>query len=395
MGVGTMLILIRGMTQSDYASYVAFSGVAVLFTSLVGSGINNALVRFSAEHISSAGKKPYLLYILSLALQILVFLLLVSCAFIFPARAAMLVLGKPGLAYLLPVSMLFGLGNLLLLVGQSILQAEERFNFYVVTLCLRQGLGFVLVVGLWFFRSVSFQWVAWGLTLVQLAVGIGIIVFSMAGIGILNWFQQVEREKHLMHDFLSASGWLIAYFVTVAGFSRMDVLMLSRFASEVELANYGVAFQYYSLALLVLGSVAAVLRPKFSRVEMQDPVRQRRFLVEWLRYSAWAGVPIMLFVVFGKPFFVFLNGIQYERAFSMLAILVVGVWLSLMLSPLANILMGRRDFRFLFLLGVNAFLVSLAAFYVGVQAWGGIGAAIAVVLVHNVVLQAPILWRIL
>lgn len=395
MGVVTMLILIRGLTQADYASYVVFSGVAVLFVSLVGSGINSALIRFSAEYFSSTGEKPYMIYILSLGIQIIIFLPLLLCTLVFPGQVAMLVLGKPELANLLPVSMLFGLGNILLLVGQSILQAEEKFNSYIVTLWLKQGLIFVIVVGLWFSRSLGFQWVVWGVTLGQLVVGIGIIFYSLAGVGTLNWLQQIEREKSLVRYFLSASGWLIAYFVAVAGFSRMDVLMLSRFASEAELANYGVAFQYYSLVLLVLGSVTAVLRPKFSRVEMQDPIRQSQFLVKWLRYSALIGAPIMLFIVFGKPFFVFLNGIQYERSFSMLAILAVGVWLSLMLSPLVNILMSRKDFRFLFLLGVNAFLVSLVVFYVGIQTWGGLGAAIAVVLVHNVVLQVPILWRVL
>jgi len=314
---------------------------------------------------------------------------------VFPAQAAMLVLGKPELTYLLPISMLFGLGNILLFSGQSILQAEERFNFYIGTSWLRQGLVFVIVVGLWLSRSLSFQWVAWGVTLAQLTVGIGVVVYSIVGVGTINWPQKIRQEKFLMHQFLSASGWLIAYFVVLAGFSRMDVLMLSRFASATELANYGVAFQYYSLALLLLDSIWAVLNPKFSRVEMQDPIRQRRFLGEWLRYSVWIGVPILFFIIFGKPFFIFLNGIQYERSFSILAILAVGVWLSLMLSPLTNILMSRKEFRFLFLLAVNAFFVSLVASYVGIQTWGGIGAAIAVVLVHNVVIHVPVLLKVL
>ena len=56
--------------------------------------------------------------------------------------------------------------------------------------------------------------------------------------------------------------------------------------------------------------------------------------------------PTLVFMLFGKPLFVFLNGEEYEGAFLVLAILAVGLWLSFMFSPLANILIGRKDFKF-------------------------------------------------
>ena len=392
--VAMALILIRGMSQVDYAFYISFSAVAALLIGLVGAGINNALVRFSAEYQSSTGKIPYTLYMFALITQIAIFLFLIFCVFIFPAQSAKLLFGKPTLDHLLPVSMLFGLGNILLVSGQSILQSEERFDFYIRTLWIKQGLFFIIVVGLWFFRSLIFQRVAWGLTFAQLVIGIGVLYYSIADIRTINWQEKIREEAYLMRNFLNASGWLIAYFVTLAGFSQMDKLMLLRFASASELANYGVAFQYYSFALLLLGSILTVLTPKFSRIEMQDPIRHRQFLLKWLQYSAWIGLPVILFIVFGKPIFIFLNGIQYEHSFGILAILSVGVWLSLMLSPLVTILISRKEFRFLFLLAANAFLISLVLFYIGVRNWGGLGAAVVVILVNNVAVQIPILWRV-
>jgi O-antigen/teichoic acid export membrane protein len=395
LAVGMMLILIRSMTQTDYAAYIVFSNVALLFVSLLGSGINNALVRFSAEYFFSTGTRPYLLYTLSLGLQIVIFLILFVCTLAFPTQAVTLLLGKPEFTHLLPVSMLFGLGNLLLFSGQSILQAEEKFGLHVGTLWLKQGLMFITILGLWISQTLDFRWVAWGLTIAQLIIGIGVVFFSIAGISSINWTEQIEREKSFIRYFLSASGWLIGYFIAVAGFSRIDVLILSRYVSEPELANYGVAFQYYALALLVLGSVSAVLRPKFSHPEMQEPAQQRQFLIKWLRYTAWVIILILLFIILGKPAYVFINGNQYEQSFGILAVLSIGVWLSLALSPLVNILMSRKQFRFLFFLGVSAFFGSLIAFFICVQLWGGIGAAIAVIVIHNIFLQIPILWRIL
>jgi O-antigen/teichoic acid export membrane protein len=280
-------------------------------------------------------------------------------------------------------------------VGQSILQAEGKFNLYIRVLWLRQGLTFLYIGLLWLSHVLAFQYVAWGITIIQLLVGLGTVSYCIVGIVKVDWRRRFEQEKRLFRQFLFASGWLIAYYAILAAFSRMDIMMLSRFSSEEVLADYGVAFRYYALALLLLGSIHAVLRPKFSHIDMQDKVRQRQFLMEWLRYAVWVGIPILLFIGFGKGLFVFINGAQYENSFPILSILLVGVWLSLMLSPIMNILLSRKQFRYLFTLGLSAFIVNLLASYFGVQLWGGVGAAIAVVLAHNVVLQLPALRRVL
>ena len=144
----------------------------------------------------------------------------------------------------------------------------------------------------------------------------------------------------------------------------------------------------------MLGSIQAVLRTKFSKADMQDTDRQQDFLRKWLQISVWTGIPILVFMLFGKPLFVFLNGEEYEGAFLVLAILAVGLWLSFMFSPLANILIGRKDFKFLFGLSLVAFAFNLVANYVGIHMWGAVGAALVLVLTHNVVLQGPIFLRI-
>lgn len=57
----------------------------------------------------------------------------------------------------------------------------------------------------------------------------------------------------------------------------------------------------------------------------------------------------------------------------------LGVWLSLSLSPLTNILISRKEFRLLFIIAMIV-SVGILVLYIGVQKWGAIGAAIAVVL---------------
>jgi O-antigen/teichoic acid export membrane protein len=161
--------------------------------------------------------------------------------------------------------------------------------------------------------------------------------------------------------------------------------MLTRYASEETLANYGVAFKYYSLLLTSLASITIVLRPLLARANMLDPARQIAFTTKWLRYSLWTGIPILLFDIFGKPVYVWLNGAKYADSFPMLIILSVGVWLGLILSPQVKILIAGLRFRSMFLLGTLAFVVGFIGNRLMVPTMGGIGASIATVISQTVI----------
>jgi O-antigen/teichoic acid export membrane protein len=380
VGAVSALILIRGLVVSDYASFVAFNGIATLFMALVGSGINLALVRFAAEHLSRTGQKPHFLYITALVIETALYAVFLAICALFPTQVASLLLGQSSSAKAVQLGVLYGFGLLLLEFTRSLYQAEERFTFYIGVLWLRQGITFILLGGLWIFRALSFDVAAWLIAWVNVVFGIGVGVYSIGRGGWVSLARIVKEGRQQMRGFLSAMGWLIAYFLALSASGRIDIMMLSRFASERALAAYGVAFQYYAMALLFLGSINSVLLPKFSRVEMQMPGAQTAFLRRWLRYSVWTAVPFLLFDLMGKPLFVWINGAQYEQAFGVFVVLSVGIWLSLVFSPVVNVLIARKDFQFLFALGAIALVISLVGSYALVRLLGGIGAAISVVL---------------
>ncbi len=374
--LGTALIMIRGLTVPDYASFVAYNSIAYLFSGLVGSGINTALVRFSSEHLSRTGKRLYSLYAIALVAESSIYFFILIVSFTFPKFGSSLLLANAEFAQPFRLGALSGLGLLLLQLGQSIYQAEERFALFVGTIWLSRGLAFAGVIVLWLFHALSFETVAWLMAVLNVAVGVGLI-FRVVGGQFTELLPFLKQSKELVHQFLSATGWLIGYFGALTAFSQMDVLMLSRFATEKELAVYGVAYRYYSMALLLLTAIHTVLLPKFSRVEMRDSQVQQQFLLRWFRYSLWIAMPIAIFDIVGKPLFIAINGGVYEKSFIILVVLSLGIWLSLMFSPLVNILISRNDFRFLFLLGGIALVICFVANYLLVPLMGGVGAAIS------------------
>jgi O-antigen/teichoic acid export membrane protein len=389
----TVFLLIRGLSISDYATYTIFSGISFLFSGIVGAGINIALIRFTSDHLSRKKEKPLALYTLGISFELLVYALVAGLCLLFPKQSTLLLFGQQAPALPLQLGIVAGFGMLMLQFARSLYQAEEKFNNYIATLWLVQVLIFVSLGLLWALQLLSFVPVAIIFATVQLGTGFWLLANYLRNLQPSNLKNLFLDQKTTLKRFLISSGWLIGYFLVLNLFSRMDVLMLMRFKGKEELAIYAVAFQFYSLSLLFLGSIHAVLLPKFSKSDMQNSVKQRAFLKKWLQVSVWLIIPIILFDWLGNPIFVWLNGDIYEKSFSIFIIFSVGIWLSMMFSPLVNIIISRGELRFLFTVSVLGLIFNLASNLLLIPMMGGAGAAIVIVLTQNVFIQIPILFR--
>lgn len=376
----TVFILIRALSISDYATYTTFSGVSYLFSGIVGAGINMALVRFSTDYLSRRIDRPRNLYFFALLLQLIIYIPTAGICFLFPNQVALMLLGQQALALPLQLGLAAGLGMLIIQYARSLYQAEEKFNQYIGSLWLVQMATFIILAVLYFLGRLSFLPAAVVFSAVQLGIGIWLLIKIAGNLNFPGLPHPGAEQTVELKRFLASSGWLIGYILMLNLFSRMDVLMLLRFRGKEELAIYGVAFQYYSLSLLFLGSIHAVLLPKFSKVDMQEAGKQKRFLNQWLQWSALLAIPIILFDAIGKPLFVWVNGSAYEKSFPVFVIFTFGVWLSMMFSPLVNILISKGNFRFLFSLGTAAFFFDILLNLFLVPLFGGIGAALSVVI---------------
>ena len=153
-------------------------------------------------------------------------------------------------------------------------------------------------------------------------------------------------------------------------------------SNEEELTFFGVGYRYYSVVLLFLGSIHAVLLQKFAKVEMQQFNKQKDFVKSWLKLSVWFIVMFGLFVLFGKPSFTWISGLEYVNAFNILLILLVGVWFNLFLSPIVNILMRRRDFRYLCIWLFITIMFAILGYLIILLRIGAMGAALIIFLAY-------------
>jgi len=391
----TVWLLIRGLSVDDYASYTAFTTIMTLVPGLVGNGINLALIRFSAEYLSKTGRKPFELYVLNFLFQIAIYGAIATLLFSFSSGVGGFLFGSLSSGPVLQYGLLAGLGYLFIQASMSIFKAEERFGVYIKLLWANKILLFFVIGIFSITKSLHFTLVAKCLILVNIAFGLVISYLGMKGITLKVIPSLIKKHVSTCREFLLSTGWLIGYYLVLTLFQKFDIFLLSRLSSQKELAVYGVAFQYYSILLILLGSITTVLAPKFSRIEMQDPAVQRRFVFKWLKSTAWIILPILIADLLGKPLFVRINGAQYAKSFSIFVIFSISVWLSLMFSPLMNVLVARKEFRFIFSLAALTLVINFVGNFFLIPHLGGRGAALVLIFSHNIIIQGGLFMRIM
>ena len=381
LAVISMVILIRNLGVSDYSTYTTFSSMMSLIAGVIGGGINNSLVRFSAEYYSRYNRKPYDIYITGLALEILIITVFAAFSLLFFDEINMFLFKGNIEKETLILSSLSAFGIVLIQVKRSVFQSEERFSPYAAALILRQISILLILVFLTSIQLVQFKYVASTIALVNVVLGVALAstILQQNPIHSLKRIFPIRGNKEIK-AFLNSTKWLIAYNITIVGIAEMGTILLTRHANGIEIAKYGVAYRYYALTLLILGSIHAVLLPRFSQVDLLDNRKQLRFVVNWIKISIWFGIPVLLFILFGKQAFVWVNGIQYADSFPILCILLLGSWMSLILSPLVNVLFSRKQFQYLFSYSLIAFFLNIFGNSILIPSLGGVGAAIITVL---------------
>ena len=371
----SIIIMVRSLNTQDYAAFIAFNTVMFLIPGLIGGGINLALIRFASERLSRSGSRSMTLYLLSFLFQVLLFLIV--CIFLIALKEQFteLLFGDQTFGSALILGLFGGFGYLILKAGISVYQAEEKFNTTIVLNLLLQAVKLITLLSLLAFNLLYYTTAAVAIVVTQLVFAVLVCCHIFKNHNPVAVFRSFSSCREDVKIFMSSTVWLIAYIFTLTAFQRLDVFMLSHFSSAEELAVYGVSFQYYALALMALGAIHAVMLPKFSKVEMQDHKKQRDFIFRWLKISGWLLIPVLLVDLFGKSLFLLVNGVQYEKSFDIFVVFSIGVLLSLMFSPLVNVLMARRQFRFLFFLAVMSLLLNFTGNYFLIPIWGGMGAA--------------------
>jgi O-antigen/teichoic acid export membrane protein len=176
---------------------------------------------------------------------------------------------------------------------------------------------------------------------------------------------------------------LFGYFTLLAVFSQADIFMLRTFADDVTLATYGSAFRYYSLLLLSLGAIHAVLLPTIQKVKSASEMDE---VLKGINRMLVVFVPVVVICIWGAQWFIpWIDKGKYPDAIAVFRILAASAVVSFAFSPYVNLVMRFERFRFLFFLIIVSLLASVTLNVILIAKYKAVGAALTTLITAGMV----------
>jgi O-antigen/teichoic acid export membrane protein len=378
------IILIRGLDQEDYGLYTNFTAVMSFIATTIGYGMNISAARYSTAYLAIHRKHPETIYPLNFGIQILLYIPVGALSLFYPSKISHIFFGTEVYSMAITLGGAASIGLIIIQLASSIFQSSQDFRNYVLLLMLRQLVILCAVILLSIFNYSNFIGISVAICCIQIMFGAAVLLY------LKDWLCVGSVELQVMTDLWKSGGMLTLYFFLLSLFGQLDIFMLSRFRTPDEIAVYGVAYRYYSLALMALSSIHVVLLPKFSTPEFADPQKQREFRFKWLRFSSLSIVPIFILGLFSEPVFATLNGAKYFASIPLFKVFCIGMFISLVFSPLVNILIANNNHRFLVALSCGVLLLNFVGHYYFTAKYGVMAASVVTVVSSAIMNIVPV-----
>jgi O-antigen/teichoic acid export membrane protein len=228
--------------------------------------------------------------------------------------------------------------------------------------------------------------VAAGIGVLLVALGYDVLAWQVLAVqGAALWIVSLAiAGRHLARPSLSAPlrpllhprhGYLLGYFLVLAVFSQVDILMLRILADTDTLASYGSAARYYYLLSLALAAVHTIFLPAMQKVENVQALDE--LFHRHLGLLAGFAPLVAALALLSHWVLPWVDLGRYPEAVPTLQILCLSAVISFAFSPYVNLVFVFRRYRFLFFLIVAALAVNIALNAALIPTLGGKGAATA------------------
>lgn len=389
LGVLSFVVVVKSVSVYDYGQVAIVQSVITFGAGVLLQGVTWAMIRgvSSGAHGQLEDESRFVvsMFVLHLVVSALVLGLLILFPRLFEVAFNLPTEGRATFEVVL-----VGIpAQILMNFAVALLQARHQFfSAALVSTCQP-----ALVLGIYLLVAeqghLSIDVVLWTMAIAPLAVSVAASMMTSR-----NWIRgRVDWSS--VYSAIMESRWFVLYTLFLVVSNQLDVFAMAHFASIEEVGVYAVAARIYGVIMMSLTAVHAVLLPKLSGIHDRSRLRQV------IKRSFWLTMPLGALLVVAvalsaDPLVLALSTDDYAGAVTPLRILLVGAFLGIVLSPLANVLFALRDEKFVALTGVALLLLQFAGHYLLTSAIGAEGAAITVVMSFGAVNTVVALraWRL-
>ncbi len=349
-------------------------GMAAVFIDIIGAvgdlGLAAALIQYkkeklTQEHLNTA-------FWASLGFNGLIFLFFALVVGPFAAWFY----GEPLLQVIVPIA---GAENLLRsfgLIQRVILTRELRFKPIGIVEASSSILSGIIAIG----AALAGAGV-WSLVIKDLGfVGISLPLLWLT----VKWRPRFSFSRTALNDILGAGIYDALQRLFLFTMKNIDYLLVGKFLGAELLGIYTLAFVLAdSFRLQVWAILNKVMFPIYSQVQ-DDLSRVKDYYLKIIKYNTMAVTPIMLtFIFFAEPLIRTFFGEKWLLAIFPLQVMAFSAFVVTLSGTAVAVLKGLGKFDVSFRLTIlNALLISIPAFTIGIYFFGINGAAFAV-LVHQ------------
>jgi O-antigen/teichoic acid export membrane protein len=343
------ILIIKFLDKTDYAALANFQFIQTLMSGLIFSPF--LLASVLGVNLFEMQNMRRLFSALNL-IQIVLVMLCLLVALFYGEQLAIDLFHKPQFYY--PI--LLGLISSIFLTFQNIMlsvhQASESYSSYNLINLLRPVFLILLLGSFYLTNSLNFITAASAFLLSYLLSVARDLPKIMEAISLKGLFFRLKQFVW----FWKSLQYLILFFFLRAMLDHIARFMVSRYFSVSDNAAFGVSFQYYAMADLLIYSAHVAFMNIFTKEE--NAIARRKYM-NWLRVTGLVSLAGIAVLMFTEPIFVLINGEQYRDAFPVFATFMAGITLYLCFSPVIYAIAQRRTFKTLFLLSLMALIWQL------------------------------------
>jgi O-antigen/teichoic acid export membrane protein len=300
------LFVARSLSVYDFGIFSAALNLVIILSSLADIGISTGSVNFVAVHTSKGEHEKAnqyikaafvirLLIVLAISVVIIIFAPFVSNTF--------LATRDPGIAIWSAIIPIFLFPDMFF---PYILQAKKKFLHSTVI-----NNAFYLVRLL--FALVFYVIGALTVSKAFLAFGAGFVVeVILVLIYLRTDFLRAKPQRDEYKNLLKFSGWIGVNRVISSISGKLDVTMLAALAGALATGLYSIPSRLASFIVILSGSFSSVLAPRLAG--FGDRESEKKYIIK----STLAILPItagiILWIIFAKPFILFLFGAKYSQS---------------------------------------------------------------------------------
>jgi O-antigen/teichoic acid export membrane protein len=368
LALGTAVVLARVLGVSAFGEISVF--LAFLGFWIGSDFLDHTFVRY-ANAPENAGPAAYLraVFVLKIALNVALLAISFPLSWVLAAH----VFDKPSLTTAIFTALVCGIGLNFLSLRAASYQAKEEFGRFTATNGSFYVLAFVGVAAVLVISPPHELRAVYATYL-----GAALVVGAYAVFKLKRSVHALRIDRQLVKTVASFAKWLFAAEYVYIVCQRLDIFLLTAFASLVDVGEYGAGLRIVQIVGLLTGTLAPALLPRAVRARTPSSLRAYLKLAATLSATigmvaavVWISAPFLVETAFGR---------EYRGAASIVRVLLVGTFLVSVYTPIAQFFVVDGKPRHMFYLASLKLVVIACAGLIFVPMLEGNGAALTVTL---------------